>query len=246
MNIYQSEYLNISHQGETLIQSWTDKNLKVEDYKHELSNFMDIFYQVKPKELVMDIKKCNLVIPEELDGWMAEKALIPISKKGIKKLALTVADDIAVHLSIVASLEKAKPILQSAYFSCLNEVSHQSKNRKESKSPALQYQLNSNLKSIDSKVNIDFNDLPKFLKSMKQIEADNQFVQNHLEDYYALTIREIEVFKLMAFGRTNKQIAHNLFIEESSVKTHRKNIKKKLKITSHFDTYQYARCFNII
>lgn len=113
MSIYQSEFLNISKQGETLIQSWTEKDLSVEDYKYELNNFMNLFYQVKPKELVMDIKKCRLIIPEALDGWMAEKVLVPINKKGIKKLAFTIADDMAVHSSIATSLEKAKPIIQS-------------------------------------------------------------------------------------------------------------------------------------
>lgn len=246
MNIYQSEFLNISKQGETLIQSWTEKSLDAENYKHELNNFMDLFYKVKPKELVLDIKKCSLIIPEELDGWMTQKVLIPINKKGIKKLAFTIAEDTAVHLSIATSLEKAKPIIQSSYFSDINEARFHSEHKKDSKPPKFECQLNANVDSIDINMNIDVNDLPKFLTSMQQIERDNQFVLDHLENYYSLTIREIEVFKLIALGRTNNQIALSLFIEESSVKSHRKNIKRKLRITSPFDIYQYARCFQLI
>lgn len=242
MNIYQSEFLTINKKGETLIQSWTEKDLNVEDYKHELNNFMDLFHVLKPKELLLDIKNCKLIIPEALDSWMAEKVLIPIHKKGIKKLDLTIADNTAVHLSIAESLEKAKPIVQSSYYSCLNEVYS-----KQQKSPSIpEFTFDTNANAVEVNMKIDFNDLPKFLTSMKQIESDNQFVQAHIKYYYTLTIREIEIFRLIALGLTNKEISANLFIEESSVKTHRKHIKKKLKITSHFDIYQYARCFHLI
>ena len=81
---------------------------------------------------------------------------------------------------------------------------------------------------------------------MKQIESDNAFAKNHLEQYNELTFREIEILKLIASGKTNKQMGQDLFIEESSVKSHRKNIKLKLNITSSFDIYQFARCFKLI
>ncbi len=246
MNIYQSEFLSIFKEGEMLIQSWSARVLDVEDYKRELCKFMDLFYKFKPRELVIDVKKCKLIVPEELDTWMAEKVLIPIRKKGIKKLAFTIAEDALVHTAIAASLDKAKPIIQSLYFSGLDEARSHSEHVKNARPPKFECQTNANTDSIDIDLNIDSNDLPRFLTSMKQIEVDNQFAQDHLNQYNTLTFREIEVLKLIATGNTNKQIGQSLFIEESSVKSHRKNIKQKLNITSQFDIYQFARCFHLI
>ena len=246
MTIYQSNFLNIYKEGEMLIQSWTEKVLDVEDFKNELYNFMDLFKKFKPKELVIDVKKCKLVIPEEIDVWMAENVLIPISKKGIKKLAFTIAENVAVHLAIATSLDKAKPIIQSIYFSDLEGAVSHAEHVKNMKSPNFECQTNPATDSIHIDLNIDSNDLPRFLSSMKQIEHDNQFAQDHIDKYNTLTFREIEVLKLIVKGSTNKEIGQILFIEESSVKTHRKNIKQKLNITSLFDIYQFARCFQLI
>ncbi|HRN47540.1 MAG TPA: response regulator transcription factor [Niabella sp.] len=42
-----------------------------------------------------------------------------------------------------------------------------------------------------------------------------------------LSLRELEIIKLIAKGLTNKQIAAELFISEKTVETHRKNIFRK-------------------
>ena len=246
MTIYQTEFLSIYKEGEMLIQSWTAKVLDSENYKNELYNFMDLFYKLKPKAIVIDVKKCTFIIPEEINDWMAINVLVPISKKGIKKLVFTIAEEVAVHLAIVASLDKAKPIIQSVYFSDLEEAKSHSEQVKHVKLPKFACQTHANTDSIAIDLNIDTNDLPCFLTSMKQMEIDNQFVQDHLNQYNTLTFREIEVLKLIVNGKTNKQIGQSLFIEESSVKSHRKNIKQKLNITSSFDIYQFARCFRLV
>src|SRR4029079_18298334 len=43
-----------------------------------------------------------------------------------------------------------------------------------------------------------------------------------------LTEREVEVLKLIAHGRSNKEIAGDLTLSEKTVKTHRSNILQKL------------------
>lgn len=241
--MYQSDFSQIIKQDNTLIQSWTEKNLSIEEYKSELSHFMEIFSKLKPTGLIMDITKCRLTIPEELDDWMTSQVLLPIHKKGIRDLAFTIANDNTVHQSIATSLEKAKPIIQSTYYTGLNEAFHKTTHNK--KSSHFDIQSNKESETFDINLKISPNALPSFLTSMQQIERDLQFVHENSSKFYSLTIREVEIFKLIAQGNTNKQIALNLFIEDSSVKTHRKNIKKKLHITSTLDIYHYARCFHV-
>ncbi|MFC1821493.1 response regulator [Thermodesulfobacteriota bacterium] len=55
-----------------------------------------------------------------------------------------------------------------------------------------------------------------------------------------LTNREREVLKLIAEGKTNKEIAGLLFISVRTVQHHRANIMKKLKIKKMADLVKYA------
>ncbi|MCK8601691.1 response regulator [Desulfoferrobacter suflitae] len=56
----------------------------------------------------------------------------------------------------------------------------------------------------------------------------------------ALTFREREVLKLIAEGRTSKEIATILCISVRTIHHHRSNIMKKLKISNTADLIKYA------
>lgn len=55
-----------------------------------------------------------------------------------------------------------------------------------------------------------------------------------------LSEREIEIVKLIVGGKTSNDIANLLFISEATVKTHRKNIFKKLKIHHATELLNFA------
>ena len=56
----------------------------------------------------------------------------------------------------------------------------------------------------------------------------------------ALTGRELQVLKLIADGKTGREIAELLFISENTVKNHRQNMMKKLKMKSSQELVRYA------
>ena len=216
MDIYKSDFLSIRKEDETLIQTWTDKDLNTTDYQQELRNFMDVFNKIRPKNLVWDTKKYKLALPSELDEWMGAEVLIPIYKKGIRELIFAIPEDTTVHLSIVESFEKACEIIRPVYFSNFNEAAFYTTHKQimqNNSLPKVNYNLNMELNSFDVNLNISPNDLPRLLHSMKQIEQDNQFKILNQDRYNSLTIREIHVLKLIVFGKTNKQIGIELFID---------------------------------
>lgn len=59
---------------------------------------------------------------------------------------------------------------------------------------------------------------------MNKLNADKQSK--------SLSERELEIVKLIATGKSTRDIADNLLISGETVKTHRKNIHKKLKTHS--------------
>lgn len=55
-----------------------------------------------------------------------------------------------------------------------------------------------------------------------------------------LSQREVEVLQAIAQGLNSPQIAEKLFISVHTVRTHRKNIIKKLKLEGGYDLRLYA------
>jgi FixJ family two-component response regulator len=62
--------------------------------------------------------------------------------------------------------------------------------------------------------------------------AATRIVKQHAERLATLTPRERQVFREVAHGRLNKQIAFNLGISEITVKLHRSNVMRKMQAVS--------------
>lgn len=56
----------------------------------------------------------------------------------------------------------------------------------------------------------------------------------------SLTQRELEVLRLVALGKSNRDIASELFISENTVKNHIRNILEKLQMKSRMEAAMYA------
>ncbi len=55
-----------------------------------------------------------------------------------------------------------------------------------------------------------------------------------------LTDRELEVLRLVAQGKSNREIAEDLFISENTVKNHVRNILEKLHLHTRMEAVMYA------
>ncbi|NJP66181.1 response regulator [Streptomyces spiramenti] len=73
-------------------------------------------------------------------------------------------------------------------------------------------------------------------KSMIQRNGEDQ----RLVPAPRLTSRELEVLRLVATGRNNRDIARVLFISENTVKNHVRNILEKLQLHSRMEAVVYA------
>lgn len=69
---------------------------------------------------------------------------------------------------------------------------------------------------------------------------------NHSKTDNTLSEREIDVLKLLATGKANKEIAEDLFISVHTVISHRKNISNKLGVKSTAALVIYAVANNLI
>ncbi len=85
---------------------------------------------------------------------------------------------------------------------------------------------------------------PKMIRSLLQPDSSTTVQgQSTLEK---LTLREVEVLKLIVQGYTNKQVAEELGISIRTVEGHRANLTDKLAIRSRVDLLRYARDHHLI
>ena len=69
------------------------------------------------------------------------------------------------------------------------------------------------------------------------MEAQRRGVE---DSYDLLSLREKEIFRVLASGQTNREIADLLFISITTVETHRNNIFKKLHLHNLAELILYA------
>lgn len=81
---------------------------------------------------------------------------------------------------------------------------------------------------------------------LERLIGENKFLKDNLGLFTLLTKREKEILCLMAQGIGQKIIAGNLFTSEKTVRTHRRNIKRKLGIRNEVDLLRFAQAFNIV
>ena len=85
-------------------------------------------------------------------------------------------------------------------------------------------------------------------EALKEILLGKTYYSSRIEKLYrlyakqlnTLSPREEDVSKMIGLGLSNKEIADKLFISIETVKTHKRNIKRKLGLSEHSDLIRYA------
>lgn len=81
---------------------------------------------------------------------------------------------------------------------------------------------------------------------VNRLLEENNFFRANQNVFLSLTRREREVLRLLALGNDSNEIADKLYISAKTVKTHRKNLRKKLNAQSGYDITRFAQAFDMI
>ena len=91
---------------------------------------------------------------------------------------------------------------------------------------------------VDSEHNIS--------SKVDRLLEENNYLHINKNSFAALTHREKVILCMMAQDKTSLEMAAKLFISEDTVKTHRRNIKKKINANNHYDVMKFAQAFDIL
>ena len=81
---------------------------------------------------------------------------------------------------------------------------------------------------------------------INRLMDDVRFLRKNAMIFGKLSVREVEVLKLMALGLSSLEIADKLFIAMATVDTHRRNIRQKLALKNNYDAVKFAHAFNLV
>lgn len=81
---------------------------------------------------------------------------------------------------------------------------------------------------------------------LERLVHENNFLRENLELFSSLTKKEKEILQLMSLGKSLKDIAATAFSSQETVRTHRRNIKRKLKVKNDVDLIRFAQAFNLV
>jgi DNA-binding NarL/FixJ family response regulator len=81
---------------------------------------------------------------------------------------------------------------------------------------------------------------PSVADELVDLVTSGRSVQDAEDDYERLTTREKQVFKLLAEGKTSREIAKYLTISLKTAMTHRTNIMEKLQMHTRAELIRYA------
>jgi len=83
-----------------------------------------------------------------------------------------------------------------------------------------------------------------YVRLKKQISAVKNVTNPEYENIDKLTMKEKEILELLSLGKSNKEIASELFIELSTVKSHLGRIYKQLNVSGRQEAIKYFNQIN--
>ncbi len=245
MEIYNSRNIQIFQRDDMLIQEWKDTEITAEDFQTELKVFLSFYEKARPKSVLWLQENFKLQIPTALYEWIENDIVKRQYETGMTNLGFTVSSDMLSHLSVMSSFEKIQSVIQPNFFTDRNAAENYL-DKEILKKSKLEYSVNKIEDRVKIDIELDYELLPKVIFQLKNIEKEQKFISNNLNRMQSLTIREMEIFRFIVNGYSSKEIATKLFIEVSTISTHRKNIVKKLHIQKPIDWFLIAKAFNLL
>ncbi len=81
---------------------------------------------------------------------------------------------------------------------------------------------------------------------VNRLLEEKNFRRRNQVIFASLTKREKEILQMVALGKDTPEIASVAHLSEKTINTHRKNLRNKLNIQSHYDINLFAQAFDLI
>ncbi|HCN51321.1 MAG TPA: hypothetical protein DIT10_19905 [Chryseobacterium sp.] len=211
-----------------------------------IKEYKSRFDAIVPEKVVWDLTSMSYCIPQNLQNWILEFLDIPACKRGIDyKVAHILSPDIYAGLSVMNMYTDGKTTFTPHFFTHENVAlewvsSHQVVGvNHEPQAPQLTVQQITDQNKGRLILDVDLAELPEYLHEFLKVLNNRKFFSEGIQNFKELTPKEKLVLTLVINGKSNKEIADLFCISCETVKTHRKNLIRKLKCRNIAELMRY-------
>ncbi|MEW7280684.1 helix-turn-helix transcriptional regulator [Aquimarina sp. 2201CG1-2-11] len=252
--IYDGIFLRVAFEriNDLFVQSWNTTPKTIDSFKSELLTYVAYYKKYQPTKSLWLHQNFGLHIDDDTKVWIENRVNIPCKQYGNQKLAFVVCIDLLVHLNIIETFDKTKSVIIPKHFATEKEArTWLNKENIEQSTiiPSISNDTKVQLDKVDERGNCIINiksptgTITNTIRSFKGLLGEKSFSTKKKKFFSSLTCRERQILFLYASGVKHKEISLKLHISLYTVRTHWRNIKRKLQITSFKDILEYAQVF---
>jgi DNA-binding CsgD family transcriptional regulator len=251
MNLFESDtiILNYQENNNLLTSSW--KNCEnAEQFIDGIKNCKEVCDKVNVSNALWHFNDFKFIISDDLQKWKDDFLNRGVIKKvGVfNKLAFVMGKDLLALLSGVDPIENGVGVITPRCFTNEKqalEYIHSNQTKvdilQNLQLPKLSIQTNE-IDQSKSQILIDVNSdqIYEYLFILNRLFKSKTFALKHISKFLLLTKSEKEILKLVICGNTNEYIANHRNVAYETIKTHRKNIFRKLECRNTKSLAKYA------
>jgi len=246
--LYQSDNLILRYNKDRdiIMGSWLDCD-NAEKLINGIQVYKEYFEKIIPEKVVWNETGLQYTIPVTLQDWILDFLDVPACRHGIDyKVAHILSADIYANLSLMDMYTQGKTTFTPHFFT------HEKKamdwiGQKATEVPVTrtrsepEWKLEKFVATNKARLTIemDLDTLPDILSDFRRMLQDRRFYAQCLQRFLQLTAKERFVLALVIRGKTNKEIAAVTNTSCETIKTHRRNLLRKLQCTNIAELMQY-------
>lgn len=264
--IYQSDFLHINLETyrQRFVVEWV-KTPTIEEFKKEVTVCTDFALEHKAEQVLWLMQNIKPMINNELVLWMEKYVSQPILKAVVERTGITLNFESYTPFAFVlredtffklSALNAGETATVNKYFLDQSQADKWLNSTPLlaplSELPQETGEVNITYKGVDRKgqavieLKSPASDIRNTLQLFKDHLLEQQaFISANIEKYIALSERERDIMARYARGEKPEAISEELNLSLHTVRTHWRNVKKKLGIESYADIAKYITAFKI-
>ncbi|SEN18267.1 regulatory protein, luxR family [bacterium A37T11] len=242
---YVDDFFSATYVKKTgiLTAAWKACN-GADDFINSLKRYKVFYDNIKAKKVVWNHKEFFYDIPPALQQWLQnfldKPAFLAVSNL---QVAHVLRGDVESHHSLINMYTDNSSCFVPRFF--LNEKDAQiwvDKKILPKQSEQGELVLESIMANGQARLSLelDLSILPDYMAEFKKFLQSRTFFAESFSLYQQLGTREKEILGLITHGFTNHEIANRLYLAFTTVRTHRKNIYKKLRCKCAADLMKFV------
>lgn len=246
MQLFHSKTAEIDYfeKSRLVRTTWKDCD-NAEDFMTVIRQVMAFYEQLMPRRTLWNHTNFDLHITEPLQEWTENTINIPARHLNtFEKISFVISNDTMSQMSVMEIFDESASGFVPRYF--VNEqesiewLKKPLKKKKVITTEPPQIIIDRKLDKIKLSVEVESEEFDRYLHLFNKLWKAQILSVDLAQRFMTLTTREKIILKLLVKGKSNGFISDQLHISPDTVKTHRKNIYRKLQCSRIEDLMKYS------